>query len=212
MEGLVKADREVLILLSEGVADVEICRRLRLSRRQFGAALERIQARAEVESDDAGRFYERSLRQRAERMNIAQAARLKALMDALPQAVLVIDGRTGAIKEVNRVACDTFGYDPAQLLDLTIEDLVPEEFRAHHIAYRVGFLASVRKREMGYHPPIFGLHRDGHQFELAVSLTATMADDDVMVVCCKRTPCEPASAVASVDLEHPDLLEFRTAK
>ena len=108
-------------------------------------------------------------------------------MDVLPHAVLIIDGRTGAIKEFNLAACELFGYTSEALKGLTVEDLVPGVQRAIHTAYRIGFLSSIRRREMGYHPPIFGLCSDGGQIEMAIALTATMADDDVMVVCTERS-------------------------
>jgi hypothetical protein len=44
-------------------------------------------------------------------------------------------------------------------------------------------LRSVRKREMGYHPPITGLKRYGTEVRMSIALTATVKDDDVMVVC-----------------------------
>lgn len=186
MKELAKADQDVLRLLSEGTPDVEICKLLRISLHTFARALKRIEARALTETDDVGRYYERALRIRAERLNVSLEARLHTLMDNLPQAVLVINGRTGIIKEVNQVACDLFGYTRKEILALTVEDLVTDEVRKIHPAYRLGFLNSVRKREMGYHPPIFGLRRDGTEVEMAIALTATAADDDVMVICTER--------------------------
>jgi len=187
MKKLSKIDQDVLRAMSEGLADHEVCRRLKISAQVFSRSLKRIEARAAAESDDAGMFYERALKRRQERINISLAARLHALMDASPQAVLVIDGRTGAIKEFNEVACQIFGYTKLELSELTVEDLVPDSIRAIHHAYRLGFLANVRKRTMGYHPPIMGVRKDGTEVDMAVALTATLADDDVMVVCSERT-------------------------
>ncbi len=36
---------------------------------------------------------------------------------------------------------------------------------------------------MGYHPPIFAVKGDGSEVEVAIALTATFSDEDVMVVC-----------------------------
>jgi len=87
------------------------------------------------------------------------------------------------VKEFNEVACRMFGYTAKEFWGLKVEQLVPQSFRAIHPAYRLGFLANVRKREMGYHPPILGVRKDGTEVEMAIALTATVADDDVMVVC-----------------------------
>jgi len=186
MEKLSKIDQEVLRHLSDGLDDREVCLRMKLKPQALAKSIRRIEARAEAESNDAGRFYERALRKRLERMNSSLSARLHALMEVSPQAVLVIDGRTGLIKEFNDVACEMFGYSKDELQNLKVEALVPESIRAIHYAYRLGFLANVRKREMGYHPPIMGVRKDGSEVEMAIALTATIADDDVMVLCTER--------------------------
>jgi len=183
MKELPKADQEILRFLSEGLTDHEICLRKQISLKALERAIKRIEARAAQESDDAGRYYERALKTRAQKLNIALSARLRALMDTIPQAVLVIDGRTGEIREFNALACKLFGYSKAELARLTVEDLVQVSSRSIHPSYRFGFLANVRKRAMGYHPPILGVCRDGTEVEMAIALTATPADDDVMVIC-----------------------------
>ncbi len=201
MKALSKADQDVLRLMSEGASDLEICQRLRMASPAFLRSVKRIEERASVESDDAGRFYERALRQRAERANVSLAARFHALMDVLPQAVLVVDGRTGVIKEFNMLACQMFGYTSYELQKLTVEDLVPKSVRSKHFALRLGFLASVRKREMGYHPPIMGIRKDGSELPMSIALTATVADDDVMVVCAEwssASPLQPGKLEAEI--------------
>ncbi len=183
MDRLSKGDQEVLSLMSKGTSDFDICRQLALTPERYASALDRIKKRAEQESHDAGRYYEKALKLRAEATLTSLQARFKALFDTIPQAVLVIDGRSGQIKQCNAVAEQLLGYQPGELVGRSVEDLVPERYRAIHPAYRLGFLNSVRKREMGYHPPIFGLRKDGAEVEMSIALTATPADDDVMVVC-----------------------------
>ncbi|HWD38611.1 MAG TPA: PAS domain S-box protein [Fimbriimonas sp.] len=183
MKSLSKSDQAVLRLLSEGKRDHEICIELRLSQKALDGAVARIQGRATHESEDAAWFYERALRRRAENSLASLHARFDALMEVLMHAVLVVDGRTGKIKEVNEVACSLFGYSRREFIGLSVEELVPDSHRPRHVAYRLGFLSSVRRREMGYHPPIQGLRADGTLVEMAIALTATPIDDDVMVVC-----------------------------
>lgn len=183
MKELAKGDRLILELLSEGLADHEICRELVIGQGALARAVKRIEARAATESEDAGRFYERALKRRAERRIVSLDARFRALMEILPQAVIVADGRTGLIKEFNEPACELFGYSRGEMQGMKIETLVHPSKQVIHPAYRIGFLASMRKREMGYHPPILGVKRDGSKVEMAIALTATAADDDVMVIC-----------------------------
>lgn len=186
MKSLSPRDQKVLQLLSEGLADHEVCRELRMSPNLLRQAIERIEQRATVETEDAGRFFERALRKRAENRIVSMEARFQALKQIIPQAVLIVDGRSGIIKDANALACQLFGFTEGELVGKKVEELVPDEHRAVHTAYRLGFLASIRKREMGYHPPIYGLRSDGTTVEVAIALTATTADDDVMVVCAER--------------------------
>jgi PAS domain S-box-containing protein len=186
MDRLSKDERDILDRFSQGLRDAEICRELRISESTLRRALKRIEALADSETNDAARNYERALRIRAEKRLHSLEARFHALMSILPGAVLVVDGRTGTIKEVNDSACNLFGYSVREFVGRSVEDLVPEDLRRVHPAYRIGFLASLRKRELGYHPPIFGVKADGSQIEVAIALTATTADDDVMVVCTEK--------------------------
>ena len=186
MNKLSKIDQEVLQLLSEGVPDHEICRQLKVTPQALSRSVQRIEARTEIETNDAGRFYERALRKRAERVNVSLNIRFRALMDILPHAVLIIDGRNGRIKDLNDIASQMFGYSSAEMRELTVEDLVAESVRAIHHVYRLGFLTNTRKRAMGYHPPISGVRKDGSVVDMAIGLTATLVDDDIMVVCTER--------------------------
>lgn len=197
MKALSTDDQRVLSLLGEGLADHQVCQSLQISVGAFNRALKRIEARAAQESNDAGRYYERALRLRAENRFASLEARFHTLMNAIPAAVFVIDGRTGKIKEANDLAARLFGFAQSELIGKSVEDLVPDEHRTIHPAYRLGFLSSVRKREMGYHPPIYGLRSDGTQVEVAIALTATTADDDVMVVCTEHSRWQGANQASA---------------
>ena len=183
MKALSPQDQEVLRLLSAGFSDDHICRALELAPSLFHASLERIQDRASVETGDAGRYYEQALRLRAEKRIAALQKRFSALIDLVTTGILVVDGKTGVIKECNQDACRLFGYPLSEFIGLSVEDLVDDEYRTIHPALRRGFLLSARKREMGYHPPIFGVRKDGTRVEIALALTAAPGDDDVLVVC-----------------------------
>lgn len=185
MKGLSKKDRDVLREISIGVPDLEVCRKFGFLPRQLDEVLARAAKRAEADevADHAAVYYERALRRRAENAASSLAARFNALMDASPDAILVINAATGIIDQVNENAAKMFGYSVEGLVGLSVEELVPAKVRAIHPAYRIGFLTSTRKRQMGYHPPIFAVRADGTEIELAVALTAALSDGEVMVVC-----------------------------
>src|SRR5437764_1833336 len=66
--------------------------------------------------------------------------RFRQLIERAPNSMVMVD-RQGQIALVNAQIEKSFGYSRAELLGQPIELLVPERFRAHHPAYRNGFIA-----------------------------------------------------------------------
>ncbi|MBS1715347.1 MAG: PAS domain S-box protein [Armatimonadetes bacterium] len=186
---LSKRHRALLESLAGGYSVNETCHYLRLSEEDlkdlWAEVAERVQTSAPqtVEDFQTVRLFDRVERQRLEAELWASEARLTALMDISPEAVLLIEGRSGRILKVNNRAVVLFGYSPRELLNHTMEMLVPPDLQAKHVGLRNGFLGSVRKREMGYHPPVMAVTKDGRSLEMDIALTATASTDDVMVVC-----------------------------
>ena len=180
-----KKDRDILLLMSQGKSDLDVCRAFGLLPGQLSVVLKRAEdwlSTLEASTDEAF-MIERALRKRAENALRSLDGRFNALLDVSPEAIMVINAMTGIIRVANDNAANLCGYELNDLVGRSMEDLIPDRYRAIHPAYRVGFLSSVRKREMGYHPPIYGKKADGSIVEVAVALTAAQSDEDVMVVC-----------------------------
>lgn len=181
--------REILDSLSSGYTERETYMRLRMDQSELSKAWQQIREMFEthtadsLEEADLRDAFHRVERRRLEAELWASEARLAALMDTAPEAILVINGRTGRIERTNNQSMLLFGYPMRELIGGTMEMLVPDDIKELHVAYRQGFLSSVRKREMGYHPPIHAVCKDGRLVQLDIALTATAATDDVMVVC-----------------------------
>jgi PAS domain S-box-containing protein len=186
---LTKRQLAVFELLGNGFTQREVSFKLKISEADVAEVWSeitvRIQSGEAVSLADFGLVatYDRLERQRLEAELWASEARLTALMDTAPEAVFLIDGRSGRILKVNNRALMLLGYSPRELLHQPMEMLIAENLRAKHVGLRNGFLGSVRKREMGYHPPITALTKSGETIELDIALTATASTDDVMVVC-----------------------------
>lgn len=182
-------EKQALELLAAGVDDREVCKQLDVSERQLSVIWNSISEKmAEPKPTSFGDYelllrYERAERRRLEAEVWASEARLNALIDISPDAVFLVNGRSGRILKVNNEALLLLGYSPRELVGQAVEMLVPEAGRKMHEGLRNGFLNNVRKREMGYHPPIEALKKDGSIVRLEIALTATQATDDVMVVC-----------------------------
>ncbi len=192
-----KRNAAILSLFSKGSPDSEVCRNLGVTGPQVEEAFELVSSLAEAGqlTDKDLLLFERARSRRLENALRATQDRFDALLHAMTEAVLLVDGRSGIIKRANERGDALFGYAPGDLVGRSVEELVPPQHRGIHSAYRVGFLASIRKREMGYHPPIYGKRADGELIEIAIALTATVSDDDVMVVC---TPYEVWAVTAAL--------------
>ncbi len=122
-------------------------------------------------------------RRRLESELWACEARLTALLDTASDAILVINGRSGLIQRVNHRAIEVLGYTMQEMVGDSMEMLVPEDTGGSTPAFGQGFSTACESGEMGYHPLIDALCKDGSMVSLDIALTATSATDDVMVVC-----------------------------
>lgn len=94
------------------------------------------------------------------------------MLEAAPNAVIILDGN-GAITLANTQAELLFGYGADELLGQQIELLLPERFRDPHISQRGLFMAEPQTRPMGVGLDLAGRRKDGTEFAIDVSLSAT---------------------------------------
>ena len=100
---------------------------------------------------------------------------LKTIFSASPDALMVSD-LSGKIRHVNQKAMAVFGYSEKEFLELSIEDLVPQQFRGSHQQKREHFQQSNRTAAMDQRGvEFFGLKKNGQQFpaEIAISSYAS---------------------------------------
>lgn len=97
------------------------------------------------------------------------------------EAIIMVD-KSGTILLANPVSERMFGYEPDGLLGLIIEDLLPDHLRKRHITYRHDFNAHPEPRPMGMGRDLVAKRRDGSEFPVAVSLSYTVINDQLMVM------------------------------
>ncbi|MBI2748420.1 MAG: PAS domain S-box protein [Burkholderiales bacterium] len=92
------------------------------------------------------------------------------LLESAPDAMLIVD-RDGRMVLVNSQTVHLFGWSCEDLLGKPVEMLVPERFRNRHPAHCGHFFAQPRRRPMGAGLELFGLHKDGTEFPVEISLS-----------------------------------------
>ncbi len=135
-----------------------------------------ISSSAQPVEDEDGRFtgflgtcLDLTERREMER-SLAHSERMfEQLFEHNPDGVIVVD-HEARILTANRQACEMFGYASGELPGLSIDVLMPSEFRLRHARHFTGYLKDPHLRTMGAHLSLWGLRKDGSHFPIAITL------------------------------------------
>ncbi|MBM3269258.1 MAG: PAS domain S-box protein [Candidatus Sericytochromatia bacterium] len=128
-------------------------------------------------------------RKRVEAEIAASEARYRGLLEAAPDAVLVVDC-AGVIRIASARATEIFGYSRDELLGQPIELLVPEEYRERHVSQRKGYVAGPHGRQMGPGMDLKGRRKDGSLVEIEIGLAPVETPEGRMITAFVRDVTE----------------------
>lgn len=113
--------------------------------------------------------------------NIENQLSFELLLQAVPDALVVIDGKSGKIIYINKQTEDLFGYAKEELLNQPIEVLIPKSQRKKHIKQRDVYHEKPVTRRMGSKLNLLGLRKNGEVFPCDINLNPFNSNDNSYV-------------------------------
>lgn len=93
-----------------------------------------------------------------------------ALFDAAADASLLTDD-AGNVILANPAAQQLLGYAEDEIVNLSVESLIPARYRINHTQFRNSFFTKPEKRTMGNGRELVALSRDGRELPVDISLS-----------------------------------------
>jgi PAS domain S-box-containing protein len=106
---------------------------------------------------------------------------IRELFESSQDAILLID-HTGKIVNCNPQAAHLFGYPKPELVNMKFPTLIPERFHLNHRSYCEEYLASPRRLQMGARGDLWGIHREGRELPLDVTLQPMKNQDLIIAI------------------------------
>ena len=95
---------------------------------------------------------------------------------------IILTNQQGRIVLVNPAAERIFGYHDSELIDKTIDVLIPDHVRPRHEGLRNGFYKEPSNRVMGHGRDLYARKKDGTDFPVEVSLSHYQRNNELYVI------------------------------
>jgi len=135
--------------------------------------------------------------------------RFKDLLESAPDAMVIVDVN-GVIRIINSQTEVMFGYRRDELYGQKVEMLIPERFRQPHLGHRANYFSNPKTRSLGAGVELFGLHKDGREFPVDISLSPLHTEEGMLVTAAIRDITERKRADERIRYlaEHDALTEL----
>lgn len=111
----------------------------------------------------------------------SQPGYIRELLDAVPAGIIVTH-QDGRISYLNAEAERLFGYARAELIEKSIDLLLPDRFSRNHAQLRQSYIDQPSTRYMGAGRDLYGKRKDNSEFPLEIGLRSLVADGEQFIV------------------------------
>lgn len=106
--------------------------------------------------------------------------KFRGLLESAPDAMVIVN-ENGIIQLINKQAEILFGYSASELIEKTVEILIPKRFTEGHQSYRNNFFAHPKARGMGVGKELFGINKQGEEIPIQISLSPLKTEEGLLV-------------------------------
>ena len=124
----------------------------------------------------------------------------EAVVSSANDAIITADS-AGNIVSWNPAATRVFGYTESEVMGVSLTLIIPERFREQHTAGHRRVVETGKTKIMGTTVEVFGLHRDGHEIPIELSLATWDADGQRYFSAIVRDITERVALVADLQSE-----------
>ena len=111
--------------------------------------------------------------------------KFRGLLESAPDAMVITD-RRGQIILTNRQSEELFGYCRDELLGEPVEKLIPNHLRGRHEQHLSEYSRQPHARAMGEETDLYGLHKDGTEIPVEISLSPLETEEGLLIIAAVR--------------------------
>jgi len=140
-----------------------------------------------------------------EAQNKSNMESLDALFEYATEGI-IITNQKGIIIKANPSSERLFGYEKDELLNKTVEELVPTRYKDTHVHNREGYHKNPHARSMGRNMDLFAKRKDNTEFPVEISLSYYKKEGEQFVIAfiidiTERKKHEESAKKLNTDLE-----------
>lgn len=119
------------------------------------------------------------------------------LLESSPDATVIVNAG-GSIVLVNKQTEALFGYNREELLGQPVEIFLPEPLRQRHAEFRCRYAQTPDAQGMSERPRLLGMHKDGRQFPVEISLAPIQSEEGLLIAAAIRDVSQRVEAEENV--------------